>query len=116
MTSQSHGIHHLIQAEKKAKEELDEAKKRKARRLKQAKDEALAEVENYRQMRENGFKNKQTGIMGSQGKFSLEVDEQTKNKIQTINSDFNQNKESVLKQLIDMACGIKAEIHGNYRG
>ncbi|MGH0148968.1 UNVERIFIED_CONTAM: hypothetical protein FKN15_013948 [Acipenser sinensis] len=54
--------------------------------------------------------------MGSQGKFSLEVDEQTKNKIQTINRDFNQNKESVLKQLIDMACGIKAEIHGNYRG
>lgn len=34
----------------------------KARRLKQAKDEALAEVENYRQMRENGFKNKQTGV------------------------------------------------------
>uniref|UniRef100_UPI00398EE0D0 V-type proton ATPase subunit G 3-like isoform X2 n=1 Tax=Pristiophorus japonicus TaxID=55135 RepID=UPI00398EE0D0 len=35
MTSHSQGIHQLLQAEKRAKEKLEEAKKRKGRRLKQ---------------------------------------------------------------------------------
>lgn len=83
MTSQTQGIQQLLAAEKKAAEKVAEARKRKcflfvlhlrwcvmwpkksifsrkttgkARRLKQAKDEATEEIEKYRQEREKQFK------------------------------------------------------------
>ena len=48
MASQSTGIQQLLVAEKKAAEKVGDARKRKARRLKQAKEEAQAEIEKYR--------------------------------------------------------------------
>ncbi|XP_028666883.1 V-type proton ATPase subunit G 3-like [Erpetoichthys calabaricus] len=116
MASKSHGIQHLLQAEKKAKEKLDEAKKRKVKRLKQAKDEAFVEIENYRQMRENNFKQKQSTIMGSHGNLSVKVDEQTKTKIQSLNSNYSQYKEALVQHIIDMSRNLKTELHKNYRG
>ncbi|XP_055522227.1 V-type proton ATPase subunit G 3-like [Leucoraja erinacea] len=62
MTSHSQGIHQLLQAEKRAKEKLEEAKKRKGRRLKQAKSEAQAEIDQYRLQREREFKHKQDSV------------------------------------------------------
>ncbi len=44
------GIQQLLQAEKRAADKINEARKRKARRLKQAKDEAQQEIEKYRQV------------------------------------------------------------------
>ncbi|CAM2118702.1 unnamed protein product [Caretta caretta] len=66
MTSQSQGIQQLLQAEKRAKDKLEEAKKRKGKRLKQAKEEAIAEIDHYRLQREREFRHKQSNIMGSQ--------------------------------------------------
>lgn len=50
MASQTAGIQQLLAAEKRAAEKITEARKAKARRLKQAKDEAQGEVEKYRQV------------------------------------------------------------------
>ncbi|XP_004700129.2 V-type proton ATPase subunit G 3 [Echinops telfairi] len=63
MTSQSQGIHQLLQAEKRAKDKLDEAKKRKGKRSKQAKEEATAEIEQYRMQKEKEFRFKQSKII-----------------------------------------------------
>ncbi|XP_053929592.1 V-type proton ATPase subunit G 3 isoform X1 [Cuculus canorus] len=62
MTSQSQGIQQLLQAEKRAKDKLEEAKKRKGKRLRQAKEEAMAEIDHYRLQREKEFRNKQTNL------------------------------------------------------
>ncbi|XP_007885510.1 V-type proton ATPase subunit G 3 [Callorhinchus milii] len=115
MTSQSLGIHQLLQAEKRAKERLEEAKKGKGRRLKQAKDEAQAEIDQYRLQRESEFRQKQTSIMGSQGNLSVRVDEQTQAKINWLKSDHQQNREKVLYQLLGLVCEIKPEVHINFR-
>ncbi len=48
MASQTQGIQQLLSAEKKAAEKVSEARKRKNRRLKQAKEEAQAEIEAYK--------------------------------------------------------------------
>ena len=48
MASQSTGIQQLLVAEKKAADKVGDARKRKAKRLKQAKEEAQAEIEKYR--------------------------------------------------------------------
>ena len=45
MASQTQGIQQLLSAEKRAAEKVAEARKRKNRRLKQAKEEAQVEIE-----------------------------------------------------------------------
>ncbi|KAF3821141.1 hypothetical protein GH733_011294 [Mirounga leonina] len=69
MASQSQGIQQLLQAEKRAAEKVSEARKRefrgKNRRLKQAKEEAQAEIEQYRLQREKEFKAKEAARLHS---------------------------------------------------
>nr|XP_020640281.1 V-type proton ATPase subunit G 3 [Pogona vitticeps] len=114
MTSQSQGIQQLLQAEKRAKDKLEEAKKRKGKRLKQAKEEAMAEIDHYRLQREKDFRHKQSNIMGSQGNLSTKVDEETTEKIRTLTSNFHKNMETVLGHLLDKVYDLNPEIHQNY--
>ncbi|EHB17624.1 V-type proton ATPase subunit G 1 [Heterocephalus glaber] len=65
MASQSQGIQQLLQAEKRATE----------KRLKQAKEEAQAETEQYRLQREKEFKAKEAAALGLHGSYSSEVKE-----------------------------------------
>ncbi|XP_003893398.1 V-type proton ATPase subunit G 3 isoform X2 [Chlorocebus sabaeus] len=115
MTSQSQGIHQLLQAEKRAKDKLEEAKKRKGKRLKQAKEEAMVEIDQYRMQRDKEFRLIQSKIMGSQSNLSDEIEEQTLGKIQELNGHYNKHMESVMNQLLSMVCDMKPEIHVNYR-
>ncbi|XP_035393492.1 V-type proton ATPase subunit G 3 isoform X2 [Cygnus atratus] len=121
MTSQSQGIQQLLQAEKRAKDKLEEAKKSKhlasgkGKRLKQAKEEAIAEIDHYRLQREKEFRNKQTNVMGSQGNLSAKIEEQTTETIQKLTSSYHKNKESMMKKLLNMIYDINPEVHPNFR-
>ncbi|NWQ87859.1 VATG3 ATPase, partial [Burhinus bistriatus] len=115
MTSQSQGIQQLLQAEKRAKDKLEEAKKRKGKRLKQAKEEAIAEIDHYRLQREKEFRNKQTNVMGSQGNLSAKIEEQTKETIRNLTSSYHKNMESMMKKLLSTICDINPEVHPNFR-
>uniref|UniRef100_A0A8D0HAX4 V-type proton ATPase subunit G n=1 Tax=Sphenodon punctatus TaxID=8508 RepID=A0A8D0HAX4_SPHPU len=115
MTSQSQGIQQLLHAEKRAKDKLEEAKKRKGKRLKQAKEEAIAEIDHYRLHREKEFRHKQSNIMGSQGNLSTKIDEQTVAKIQDITNSYHKHMDSMTKQLLNMVYDLQPNIHPNYR-
>ncbi|KFV12603.1 PREDICTED: V-type proton ATPase subunit G 3 [Pterocles gutturalis] len=115
MTSQSQGIQQLLQAEKRAKDKLEEAKKRKGKRLKQAKEEAIAEIDHYRLQREKEFRNKQTKVMGSQGNLSAKIEEQTTEAIRNLTSSYHKNMESMMKKLLSAICDINPEVHPNFR-
>ncbi|XP_055000947.1 V-type proton ATPase subunit G 3 isoform X1 [Sorex araneus] len=125
MASQSQGIHQLLQAEKRAKDKLEEAKKSKSpftptcegkvKRLKQAKEEAMAEIDQYRMEKDKEFRLKQSKIMGSQSNLSEEIEEQTRGKIKELNGSYNTHMEDVMKQLLHIVCDVKPEIHLNYR-
>ncbi|NWX42846.1 VATG3 ATPase, partial [Steatornis caripensis] len=115
MTSQSQGIQQLLQAEKRAKDKLEEAKKRKGKRLKQAKEEAIAEIDHYRLQREKEFRNKQTNVMGSQGNLSAKIEEQTTENIKNLTSSYHKNMETVMKKLLSTICDINPEVHPNFR-
>ncbi|NXN40224.1 VATG3 ATPase, partial [Rhinoptilus africanus] len=115
MTSQSQGIQQLLQAEKRAKDKLEEAKKRKGKRLRQAKEEAIAEIDHYRLQREKEFRNKQTNVMGSQGNLSAKIEEQTKETIRNLTSSYHKNMESMMKKLLSTICDINPEVHPNFR-
>ncbi|XP_045838997.1 V-type proton ATPase subunit G 3 isoform X2 [Meles meles] len=94
---------------------LLETPKGKEKRLKQAKEEAMAEIDQYRMQRDKEFRLKQSKIMGSQSNLSEEVEEQTQGKIKELNGSYNKYMESVLKQLLNTVCDVKPEIHVNYR-
>ena len=115
MASQSQGIQQLLQAEKRAAEKVAEARKRKNWRLKQAKEEAQAEIEQYRLQREKEFKAKEAAALGSHGSCTTEVEKETQEKMSVIQQNFQKNREVVLSQLLSLVCDIKPEIHVNYR-
>ncbi|KFR08032.1 V-type proton ATPase subunit G 3 [Nipponia nippon] len=115
MTSQSQGIQQLLQAEKRAKDKLEEAKKKKEKRLKQAKEEAIAEIDHYRLQREKEFRNKQTNVMGSQGNLSAKIEEQTTETVRNLTSSYHKNMESMMKKLLSTICDINPEVHPNFR-
>ncbi|KFV04136.1 V-type proton ATPase subunit G 3 [Tauraco erythrolophus] len=106
MTSQSQGIQQLLQAEKRAKDKLEEAKKRKGKRLKTA---------HYRLQREKEFRNKQTNVMGSQGNLSAKIEEQTAETVRNLTSSYHKNMESMMKKLLSTICDINPEVHPNFR-
>ncbi|KAJ6658446.1 hypothetical protein lerEdw1_020150 [Lerista edwardsae] len=149
MTSQSQGIQQLLQAEKRAKDKLEEAKKNsshillpvdpdppkgesafleaevgnsglvvmamgKGKRLKQAKEEATAEIDHYRLHREKDFRHKQSNVMGSQGNLTAKIDEGTIAKIRDITNRYHKNMESVMGHLLDKVYDINPEFHPNY--
>nr|XP_054104021.1 V-type proton ATPase subunit G 3 isoform X2 [Callithrix jacchus] len=143
MASQTQGIHQLLQAEKQAKDKLAEAKRRtwmnletiilskltqeqkmkycifsligKGKQLKQAKEEAVVETDQYRMQTDKEFRLKQLRIMGFQSNHSDETEEQTPGKIRELNGHDSKCMERVMKQLLNMVCDMKPEIHVNYR-
>lgn len=63
-------VHRKVQNEikyffQKKNKKVQEARKKKARRLKQAKEEALIEIERFRNERENAFREYESKHMGS---------------------------------------------------
>nr|XP_009933707.1 PREDICTED: V-type proton ATPase subunit G 1 [Opisthocomus hoazin] len=87
----------------------------KNRRLKQAKEEAQAEIEQYRLQREKEFKAKEAAALGSHGSCTTEVEKETQEKMSVIQQNFHKNRDVVLSQLLSLVCDIKPEIHVNYR-
>ncbi|KAG8509946.1 V-type proton ATPase subunit G 1 [Galemys pyrenaicus] len=81
MASQSQGIQQLLQAKKPVAEKVSEARKGKNQRLKQGKEEAQAEIEQYRLQKEKEFKAKEAAALGSHGSCSTEVEKETQEKM-----------------------------------
>ncbi|XP_027978899.1 V-type proton ATPase subunit G 1-like isoform X1 [Eumetopias jubatus] len=115
MASQSQGIQQLLQAEKRTAEKVLEACKQKNWKLKQAKEAAQAEIEQYRLQREKEFKAKEAAALGSHGSCSTEVEKETQEKMTILQAYFQQNRDEVLDNLLAFVCDIRPEIHENYR-
>ena len=115
MASQTQGIQQLLGAEKRAAEKVSEARKRKNRRLKQAKEEAQTEIEKYKAEREIAFKDNEAKNIGSKDDIAAKIEADTKVKIEAMNRSVASNKESVIASLLALACEIKPEVHKNFR-
>lgn len=62
MATQTAGIQQLLAAEKKAADTVAEARKRRVKRLKQAKDEAASEIESYKVEQDKKHKSLETTV------------------------------------------------------
>lgn len=93
----------------------DVASTEKAQRLKEAKEEAAKEIEEYRKTREVQFQEKQQNYAGSKDDFAQKMQEETKKKIQQIELQVEAHKEVVIKRLLELVSDIKPELHQNIR-
>lgn len=87
----------------------------KAQRLKEAKEEAAKEIEDYRKQRESQFQEKQQKYAGSKDDFAQKMQEDTQKKIKQIEVQVDANKEEVIKRLLELVNDIKPELHQNIR-
>jgi len=115
MATQSQGIQQLLAAERRAAEKTSEARKRKNRRMKQAKEEAMVEIERYKAERESAFKEKEAKQVGSKEGIQAKIEEDSSVKIAAMGRSVEENKAEVLKSLIDLVCDIQPKVHENYR-
>nr|XP_051706708.1 V-type proton ATPase subunit G 1-like [Oryctolagus cuniculus] len=115
MASQLQEIQWLLQAEKRVTEKVSESHKSKNQRLKQAKEAAQAEIEQYRRQTEKEFKSKEAVALGSHGSCSSEVEKETQEKMTILQTYFQQDRDKVLDNLLAFVCDIQPEIHENYR-
>jgi len=114
MAQKSQGIQQLLTAEKKAADLIADARKRKTKRLKQAKEEAAAEIEQFRNECEKDFKKKQASEMGQED-FQKRITDETNVKLQEMSEQIAMNKGAVINRMLDLVYDISPELHENFR-
>jgi V-type H+-transporting ATPase subunit G len=110
MATQSEGIQKLLEAEKAAQKEVDAARKgkirkvqifvnlilEKAKKLKQAKDEAKDEIKAFQADRDTEFKKVEATIMGGSDKLQNEITLKTKKEIEEMNKRVKAERKKVI--------------------
>jgi V-type H+-transporting ATPase subunit G len=95
---------------------VNDARKRKARRLKQAKEEALAEIERFKNERELQFKDYEAKHMGSRDDVALRIEKETKVRLTEMDRDVKMKKDKVIEDLLKIViCDVKPQLHKNLR-
>uniref|UniRef100_T1GT07 V-type proton ATPase subunit G n=1 Tax=Megaselia scalaris TaxID=36166 RepID=T1GT07_MEGSC len=95
---------------KRTVEKIEEARKRKARRLKQAKDDAIEEIEKYRQERENQAKH-----IESREEVAAKMEADTRDQLADIDRSLASHKEPVIQELLQYMYNIVPKMHKNYK-
>lgn len=87
----------------------------KARRLKQAKEEAKDEIEKYRLEREKQFKEFEAKHMGSKEDVAARIEADAKVKIEEMGKSVIKNKAAVISEILNLVYDIKPELHKNFQ-
>ncbi|KAL5484704.1 hypothetical protein EMCRGX_G021244 [Ephydatia muelleri] len=115
MAAQSEGIRKLMAAEKLAATMVADARKKKAIRLKEAKEEAAKEIEAYKSQRESAFQEQLKKFGDSKDDFAQKMEEDKKKKLVKIDADVKQHKAQVIQQVLELVYNIQPQLHQNAR-
>jgi len=101
------GIKQLLEAEGKAQEIVNKARKDKAALLKQARDDAEREIKEYYAQRQQQFDDYQKSHLAGTGSYAAQLAQQTDVQIKKTGEDIEIHREKVLSVLL----GFVAEVH-----
>merc|ERR1712127_18081 len=116
MASQSEGIQKLLEAEKEAQKEVDAARRVKAKKLKQAKEEAKQEIQQFNKEREAQFKAKEAEVMGGRDELQRWIAGETKGQIDEMATRVNEYQDQVIQDLVNAVQDIQPQLPRNFRG
>jgi len=114
MASQSEGIQRLLEAEGEAKKLLDQARRQKAIKLKQAKEEAKVEIAKFTKERESEFKAKEADILGGKEEYLQKINFETEQKLAEMNNRVQQKEQLVINDLVAQVANIVPQLPQNY--
>lgn len=104
----------LLSAEKKALEKVSDARSRKMRRLKQAKEEAAAEIEEFKAEKEIQFHKYETEHMGSKDEVARRIDRDAASKLSSMKSCISESRHVILEKLVNQCIHqIDVRLHKN---
>ncbi|CCA72674.1 probable vacuolar atp synthase subunit g (vma-10) [Serendipita indica DSM 11827] len=106
--ARSQGIQTLLEAEKDAAKVVQEARQYRTQKLKDARSEAAKELEAYKQKKDA----EHAGVTQANQKA---IDEETDQKLKALEASYNENKDKVVKKLLDRVLLVKPELHPNLK-
>ncbi|UJR15117.1 hypothetical protein I4U23_002082 [Adineta vaga] len=112
---QSRGISDLLTAEKQAQERIEEARKRKNKRLKEAQNDAKTEIEQFKGDRDKRYKGLEEQQLGNRTQMTEESNKETQTHIGGLKAQYETNKDDLLERILSLVCDIKPESHINAR-
>lgn len=110
MASQpSQEVQLLLAAEKRASEKVSEARKRKAQLLKKAKEEAAADIEQFKAERQIVFNKYETEHIGSKDDVAKQIDRDTTERLSTLQTRMKTNQQKIIEALMgNVVDGVKS--------
>ncbi|XP_077517303.1 V-type proton ATPase subunit Vha13 isoform X1 [Amblyomma americanum] len=87
----------------------------KAKRLKQAKDEAEVEIGKFKAEKERQFKEYEARHMGSKEDIAAKIEAETRQKMNEMNQLVAQHKKAVIEKLLSLVYDIDPQVHRNFR-
>mmetsp|Transcript_11210 Transcript_11210/g.17065 ORF Transcript_11210/g.17065 Transcript_11210/m.17065 type:complete len:111 (+) Transcript_11210:58-390(+) len=102
-------MNQLKEAERKASQLVQDARKARVERMKEAKVEAEQIIAAYRAEMEAVYQKALATHTGSSGAAGNELQMSTEADIRNMTKDFNSNKEAVEKMLIDFVCNVNVK-------
>lgn len=115
MVEQIGGIQQLRATEKRAADRVAEAMKRKAIRLKEAREDAQNEIEEYREKKEKQFKVFDKNLKAHCKDVCLRIDDDTQHKISQMDKAVSVNKNAVVKTVLELVYDIQPKVHQNFK-
>lgn len=113
-SSPSLEVQQLLAAEKRATDLVAEARQRKALRLKRAKEEAAAEIEQFKAERQIIFNKYDTEHIGSKDEVAMKIERDTSSKLESMSQYMGASKNLLLAKLIEEVVeGVTPMLHRN---
>lgn len=106
----------MLAAEKRATEKVSEARKQKAMRLKKAKEEAAADIEQFKSEKQITFTNYERDHAGSKDDIAKKIERDTAEKLDSMEKRIQSTRGAILGRLISEVVGsVDVKQHPNKR-
>ncbi|KAJ3072597.1 H(+)-transporting V1 sector ATPase subunit G [Podochytrium sp. JEL0797] len=115
MAQNSQGIQTLLEAEKDASKIVTKARQYRVQRLKDARAEALKEIEVLKAEKNKEFALFEQQYSGTSDDSFSKVNAETDQKIIEIDAAYKQNKSIAIERILASLVNVKPEVHVNVR-
>ncbi|KAJ3102304.1 H(+)-transporting V1 sector ATPase subunit G [Phlyctochytrium planicorne] len=113
MAQSSQGIQTLLEAEKEASKIVTKARQHRVQRLKDARAEALKEIETLKAEKNKEFVNFEKTHSGSTDESFSKVNLETDAKIEEVKAAYLKNKDQVIQKILAQLVNVDPKVHPN---
>ena len=114
-TTDSSCVLNLMEAEKRARDLIDAAKKSKQATLKKARDDSNLEVEKFKKECDDNLKRLETALKNTQGNDIDHIEKDLIKKSSILKENYRSHSLVVLQDVLEMVVNVQVEYHQNFK-